>query len=67
MTSSFFFVFVVIMGAFVTVNLVLASIMFQFLVLEKSMPLPGSSSLYAAAFDDGIDTKKHKYMVLYPV
>ena len=29
--SSFFFVFVVILGAFVTVNLVLASIMYQFI------------------------------------
>lgn len=46
-TSSIFFVCVVILGAFVTVNLVLASIMNQFLVLEKNMPLPNSVCLYA--------------------
>ena len=51
------------MGAFVTVNLVLASIMNQFLELEKSMPLPGSSSLYASAFVEG--NGKNKYIVLF--
>ena len=53
------------MGAFVMVNLVLASIMNQFLVLEKSMPLPGSTSLYASAFDEVGDTKQQKYIVLF--
>ena len=47
------------------VNLVLASIMNQFLVLEKSMPLPGSTSLYASAFDEEGDTKQQKYIVLF--
>ena len=46
-SSAIFFVCVVILGAFVTVNLVLASIMNQFLLLEKNMPLPGSICLYA--------------------
>ena len=50
-TSSIFFICVVFLGAFVTVNLVLASIMNQFVVNERVMPLAGSICLYAKALD----------------
>ena len=80
-TSSIFFVCVVILGAFVTVNLVLASIMNQFLVLEKNMPLPNSICLYAVIHKETAPKEKVdelsiqgsgaassiKFLVLHPI